>query len=239
MHDDRWLSTPDPKKMDEASMLPPPPYSGTFGWNVKLVLDRVISASLFALLSPLIVLLGILIRLDSDGPVFFRQERVTQRGRRFLCLKFRTMRDRADTLPHLKFLDLLIAGHHPDHAAPDGTDVFKLVDDRRVTRVGRHLRRLSLDELPQLWNVIQGDLSLVGPQAPQAFEVERYRPEWLRRLAVPAGLTGPWQVDGRGRVSYEKMICMDLHYVDHWSLKYDLALLSRTAKAVLSGRGAH
>lgn len=239
MHNDEWLNIPDPQMIHQASQLPLPPYSGAIGWSVKLILDRMISAVIFILLSPLIVLVGVLIRLDSQGPVFFRQERVTQRGRRFQCLKFRTMHDGSDSSPHLKFLDQLIAGREPCRGRPNQDEAYKLTEDRRITRIGRPLRRLSIDELPQLWNVIMGEMSLVGPQAPQPFEVERYRPEWLPRLMVPAGLTGPWQVDGRGRVPYEKMIEMDLRYVQHWSFKYDLKLLLRTARAVLSGRGAY
>jgi lipopolysaccharide/colanic/teichoic acid biosynthesis glycosyltransferase len=136
-------------------------------------------------------------------------------------------------------LDKLIMGCEADPQQQGQDVVYKLTKDPRITRIGSWLRKFSIDELPQLWNVIKGEISLVGPQAPIAFEVERYRPEWLRRLSVPAGLTGPWQVNGRGRVSYAKMIEMDLDYVANWSLKQDFVIIIKTLKAVILARGAH
>jgi exopolysaccharide biosynthesis polyprenyl glycosylphosphotransferase len=178
---------------------------------------------------PVLVLLACMIRLDSPGPVLFRQMRVGERGEEFERLKFRTMC--VDAEARLAAL----AG-----AADAGNGVlFKMRHDPRLTRVGRWMRRFSLDELPQLINVLRGEMSLVGPRPPLPREVEVYEPDAVRRLRVRPGLTGLWQVSGRSDLSWEESLRLDLWYVDNWSLVLDLQILFRTARAVLRGSGAY
>ena len=176
------------------------------------------------------VLLGaaLWIRLDDpDAPILYRQVRVGLNGRRFTLYKLRTM------IPNAEQLKGTLA-HRNEMDGP----VFKMRDDPRITHPGRWLRRFSVDELPQLWNVVRGDMSLVGPRPPLPEEVVRYQDHFRRRLAVRPGLTGPWQVEGRNEVAFAQWMDLDLDYVDHWSLRRDLAILARTVGAVLSGRGA-
>ncbi len=169
-----------------------------------------------------------LVKLDSPGPAIFSQPRVGQNGRPFRILKFRTMVDRAEEmLPQLVDLDAL-----PEPA-------FKLRDDPRVTRVGRFLRRWSLDELPQLVNVLRGEMSLVGPRPEQAAVVARYTDDQRRRLAVKPGMTGPMQVSGRGDLPFEERLALELDYIERYSLRRDLAILLRTIPAVVRGQGAY
>jgi len=193
----------------------------------KRVIDVGLSAAALLLSAPLWLLAATAVRLSSPGPVFYRQQRCGLRGRRFVLLKFRTMVEGAegmrDEVAHLNVMD---------------GPVFKARRDPRVTRVGRLLRRLSLDELPQLVNVIRGDMSLVGPRPPIPEEVEHYEPWQRRRLAMKPGLTGLWQVSGRSEVDFATWMELDLAYIDHWSLWLDLKILARTVPAVLSGRGA-
>ncbi|MGW5668612.1 sugar transferase [Micromonospora sp. NPDC003776] len=195
---------------------------------VKGLVDR--SASLLALLLllPLLVAIALAVKLDSRGPVLFRQVRVGQGGREFGVLKFRTMVVNADALL-------------ADLAARNESDglMFKIRDDPRVTRVGRLLRKWSLDELPQLANVLLGQMSLVGPRPPLPTEVARYDGDVARRLLVKPGMTGLWQVSGRSDLSWEDGIRLDLYYVENWSLAADLTILWKTFGAVLRGRGAY
>lgn len=194
----------------------------------KRGLDLTGAVLLFALTLPLLVLAAVLILADDpDAPLFFRQVRVGLNGRRFVLFKLRTMVPDADrTRGALQALNEM------------GGPVFKIRNDPRVTRPGRFLRRFSVDELPQLWNVIRGDMSLVGPRPPLPEEVTQYEDHFRRRLAVRPGLTGPWQVEGRNDVDFEAWMDLDLDYVDHWSLGRDISILARTFGAVLSGRGA-
>ncbi len=185
------------------------------------------------LLSPLMLAIALLIRLDSPGPVLFRQVRRGQRGRPFRMLKFRTMV--ADAERRLGDLE------SSNESA--GGVLFKLRDDPRVTRLGRFLRRSSLDELPQLINVLKGEMSLVGPRPLQLRDCERLAAAdprgYLRRLEVRPGLTGPWQVGGRSDLDYEQMLVLDCDYAANRSLGLDLRILTRTALVVLRGRGAY
>jgi lipopolysaccharide/colanic/teichoic acid biosynthesis glycosyltransferase len=168
------------------------------------------------------------IKLDSPGPIFYRQQRVGKHGRRFWMLKFRSMRQDADRL-----LDTLRA--HNEASGP----LFKMRRDPRITRVGRLLRRWSLDELPQLFNVLRGDMSLVGPRPPIPAEVEEYEDWQHGRLRAVPGITGLWQVSGRSEVPFHDMVRLDLHYIRNWSLGLDLVILLRTIPAVLTSRGAY
>jgi lipopolysaccharide/colanic/teichoic acid biosynthesis glycosyltransferase len=199
-------------------------------------LDVVLSAVLMIVLTPLCALIALAIRLDSRGPVLFRQRRFGRDQKPFVVTKFRTMHHGVDHDTHRTFVLGLIAGDHPER--PNGGPQFKMIDDERVTRVGRLLRRSSLDELPQLWNVLRGDMSLVGPRPPIPYEVEHYPPHWFARFAVKPGLTGLWQVSGRSDLALEEMVALDVEYSRRRSLWLNLWILARTVPAVLSGRGA-
>jgi lipopolysaccharide/colanic/teichoic acid biosynthesis glycosyltransferase len=199
-------------------------------------LDLVLSAVLMIVLTPLCALIALAIRLDSRGPVLFRQRRFGRDQKPFVVTKFRTMHHGVDHDTHRTFVLGLIAGDHPER--PNGGPQFKMIEDERVTRVGRLLRRSSLDELPQLWNVLRGDMSLVGPRPPIPYEVEHYPPHWFARFAVKPGLTGLWQVSGRSDLALEEMVALDVEYSRRRSLWLNLWILARTVPAVLSGRGA-
>jgi lipopolysaccharide/colanic/teichoic acid biosynthesis glycosyltransferase len=178
---------------------------------------------------PLFLIIAILIKLTSKGPVFFRQDRVGCRGSRFVMLKFRSMYADSDARLHEAHVERLIG-----QAVP----ASKLSDDPRVTPVGRLLRRTSLDELPQFLNVLAGSMSLVGPRPPIPYEVSRYDDWHMERLLAKPGITGPWQVSGRSRVSFDDMVRLDIDYVRSRSAWLDVKILFRTVGAVVSGRGA-
>ena len=179
---------------------------------------------------PIMVVAAIAVRVTSKGPVLFRQERVGRSGDRFSMLKFRTMRSGADAARHRRYVASLIRG--PAREQGDA-GLYKLVDDERVTSVGRALRRLSIDELPQLLNVVMGDMRLVGPRPALSFEVELYEDWQLRRLSVKPGMTGLWQVSGRSRLTYQDMVRLDLSYIDSWSPLQDIRILLRTVPAIM------
>jgi len=195
----------------------------------KRLFDVVASALLIALLAPVLVAVAVAIVITDPGPVLFRQRRVGKNGRRFSMLKFRTMVVDAEArLAELKA------------QADAGNDIlFKMRDDPRVTPVGRILRRYSLDELPQLFNVLRGEMSLIGPRPPLKTEVEEYDDHVHRRFLVKPGITGLWQVNGRSNLSWEESVRLDLYYVENWTLTGDLAILFRTAQAVLARDGAY
>jgi exopolysaccharide biosynthesis polyprenyl glycosylphosphotransferase len=195
---------------------------------VKGFVDRALAFTALFLSLPLLAAIAIAIKLDSRGPVIFRQVRVGLGGREFGVYKFRTMVENADALL-------------ADLAARNETDglLFKMRDDPRVTRVGRVLRKWSLDELPQLANVLLGQMSLVGPRPPLPSEVARYDGDVARRLLVKPGMTGLWQVSGRSDLSWEDGIRLDLYYVENWSLAADLTILWKTFGAVIRTRGAY
>lgn len=197
----------------------------------KRLADILISLVLLILLLPMWILIAVLIKLDDGGPVFFLQNRVGLGGGEFQMFKFRSMRtDAEDVLARIR----------AEAAQDAGNDVlFKMKDDPRVTRVGRVLRKLSLDELPQLVNVLRGDMSLVGPRPPLPREVQGYEAEVMRKFLVKPGITGLWQVSGRSSLSWEQSVRLDLYYVENWSLTADFQILVRTVKAVLSRSGAY
>jgi exopolysaccharide biosynthesis polyprenyl glycosylphosphotransferase len=193
----------------------------------KRCLDVVGAAALLAATSPLLLIIGLLVMLTSPGPVIFRQERAGFHGRRFWMYKFRTMVNGAERMRA-----------QLEHLNEMSGPVFKVADDPRLTRVGRVLRKLSLDELPQIFNVLKGDMSLVGPRPLPLYEASRIKGEQRRRLAMRPGITGLWQVSGRNAVDFEGWMQMDLFYVDRWSLGLDLRILLRTIPVVLRGQGA-
>ncbi len=194
--------------------------------------------ALLGALSPVFLAVSGLIKLTSKGPVLFRQTRVGHDGRPFTMLKFRTMQANCDPKIHQQYVAQFIqAGASGD---PGVSRVFKIVDDPRVTRLGHFLRRSSLDELPQFWNVLRGDMSLVGPRPPLPYEVERYKRWHLRRLReAKPGITGLWQVTGRSRTTFDEMVRLDLRYAKNCSVWTDLKILLATPRAVVTGKGAH
>lgn len=240
--------------------------------RLKRLMDFICALLLVILLSPLFLLIALCVKLDSRGPVYFRQTRVghnrrignrrstrrhetsTLRERRsgadrrtqdlagmpFGIYKFRSMYVNSEVSLHRRFVERFIKGQTAESGdGPNsGSLKFKLERDPRVTRVGRILRRTSLDELPQLFNVLKGEMSLVGPRPPIPYEVEQYEQWHKERLSVLPGITGLWQVRGRSQVSFDEMVRLDLHYVEHMSIALDVKILALTPWAALSGKGA-
>ncbi len=211
--------------------------TGKLSRAMKRGLDIVGSATALLLLSPLMGILALLIKLTSRGPVLFRQPRVGYRGEQFTFLKFRTMRQNNDPNVHKQYIERLIAGQV---SSSGPAPVYKIKDDPRVTNVGKFLRKTSLDELPQFWNVFIGEMSLVGPRPPIPYEVECYD-IWHRRRVLEAkpGITGLWQVKGRSRTTFNDMVRLDLQYAKSWSIWLDLKILFETPRAIISGDGAY
>ena len=195
---------------------------------LKRGVDLVVTGLGVLVVSPVLLAIALAVKLDSNGPVFYRQERVGKNGRRFWMYKFRSMCADADRR-------LAEVRARNEASGP----LFKMRDDPRITRVGRFLRRWSLDELPQLLNVLRGEMSLVGPRPPLPSEVEQYEDWQLGRLCAVPGLTGLWQVSGRSEVPFHDMVRLDLHYIRNWSLGLDVEILLRTVPAVLTNRGAY
>ena len=194
----------------------------------KRIFDVVVSALVLLAMAPAFLVVAIAIKLDSPGPVVFRQRRIGLNGRRFWLYKFRSMVHGAERqLPQLRARNEMKGG-----------PTFKLTDDPRVTRVGRWLRKTSLDEFPQFWNVLKGEMSVVGPRPPLPHEVKEYERWHRRRLSVRPGITCTWQVSGRNEVDFARWMELDLHYIDNWSLWHDLKIVLQTIPAVLLGKGA-
>jgi exopolysaccharide biosynthesis polyprenyl glycosylphosphotransferase len=195
----------------------------------KRLVDILASTALLLGLLPLFAVVALMIRLDSAGPVLFAQERVGLNKRRFKILKFRTMVNGSDQRQHML-----------EHLNEAGGAAFKIKNDPRVTRVGKLLRRFSIDELPQLFNVLNGDMSLVGPRPLPVRDVERIDRRWhKRRFSIKPGITCLWQVNGRSNITFDYWVQMDLEYIDNWSLGLDLKILLKTIPAVLKGSGAY
>jgi len=193
---------------------------------VKRVMDMILSSIVLIVLAPALATIAVLVKLDSEGPIFYHAARIGRKGRVFTCFKFRTMVVDAETikaqLAHLNEREGLL---------------FKISKDPRITRLGARLRKYSLDELPQLFNVLTGDMSLVGPRPPLASEVEKYKLDHLRRLDVLPGMTGLWQVEARQDPSFDSYISLDTAYVENWNLMLDMRILARTVGVVISGTG--
>jgi lipopolysaccharide/colanic/teichoic acid biosynthesis glycosyltransferase len=207
---------------------------------VKRSMDIAGSLCALALFSPLMVAIAALIKLTSKGPLLFRQRRVGQFGRAFTFLKFRSMYAENNHAVHQEYIKRFIAGNGSEASLAQGSGVYKLTNDPRITPIGRILRETSLDELPQFLNVLIGEMSLVGPRPPIPYEVEYYDIWHKRRfLAVKPGITGLWQVHGRSRTTFDEMVRLDLRYGKSWSLWLDLKILLQTPRAVLTGNGAH
>lgn len=208
---------------------------------VKRVSDILGSATMLTLCAPLFAVIALVIKISSKGPVFYRQMRVGRYGQTFTFLKFRSMYVDNDCGVHKEFVRRLIASHPASKGQGESvSSVYKLTDDKRITRVGRILRRTSLDELPQFLNVLMGDMSLVGPRPPIPYELAAYQ-TWHRRrlLGVKPGITGLWQVMGRSSIRFDEMVRLDLRYASTWTPWLDLKILLRTPRAVIKGTGAY
>lgn len=217
----------------------------------KRILDIIIASLLLLLLSPIFLVVAVVIKLYSPGPVFFVQERVGARRQRqgnhiywkkvnFRCYKFRTMRTEADASLHRAYMKALIENNQEEMQKLQGQDtkIRKLVRDPRITRPGRILRKLSIDELPQLWNVLRGDMSMVGPRPAIPYEVELYKPWYLRRLEAQPGITGLQQVKSRATFDFDHQMRLDIEYVEKQSFWLDLKIILMTPLVVLSTKGA-
>jgi len=236
-----------PKKRDVAEFEPIDSLLGDFRARsprlslndaLKRTLDIVGSLILLLALSPLMLIIAALVKATSRGPVYFKQTRIGQRGKPFQMLKFRSMRPNAGSAIHQQYVTWFInsSGKQP---ADKGSGVFKITNDPRITPLGRILRNSSLDELPQFFNVLMGEMSLVGPRPPLPYEVEQYKPWHCRRvLEAKPGITGLWQVTGRSRTTFDEMVRLDLRYARSYSLWTDIKILLATPKAVISGKGA-
>jgi lipopolysaccharide/colanic/teichoic acid biosynthesis glycosyltransferase len=199
----------------------------------RRLLDILVAGGLLLVLAPLLTLIALAIRIDSGGPSLFRQRRVGRELREFTILKFRTMHSGADTAPHRSYVQTLIGGR----SGSERGRLYKLSVDDRITGVGRLLRSWSLDELPQLINVLRGEMALVGPRPVIPYEVDMYPDTYMRRFAVKPGLTGLWQVSGRNERTYDEMVRFDIEYAEGASLLLDLRILAKTVPVVLSRQG--
>jgi exopolysaccharide biosynthesis polyprenyl glycosylphosphotransferase len=208
-----------------------------FGDFVKRLVDFIFAAFLLIVLSPVFLAVAILIKRDSEGPIIFKQRRIGMNGKPFTFLKFRSMFVNNNNEIHKKYVTELIRNSsNSDLKGENGS--FKIERDPRVTKIGRILRRTSLDELPQLVNVLKGEMSLVGPRPPLPYEVELYTVKHMKRLDTMPGITGWWQINGRCQKNFEEMIDLDLYYIEHRSIMLDLKILLRTISVVLDRKGA-
>jgi lipopolysaccharide/colanic/teichoic acid biosynthesis glycosyltransferase len=212
--------------------------SGTVGQLLAYrALDVSIALVVLVLTAPLLLALCVLIRLDSSGPAIFRQRRLGRHRRPFTVHKLRTMRVQCDEGIHRAYVEQLLCGEELTHAGEDGNDLYKLAADDRVTRVGRVLRKTSLDELPQILDVLRGHMSIVGPRPVIPYEAELYPPEYERRFEVKPGITGLWQVNGRNERTYREMVELDIAWARDHSLGLYLSILLRTPLVLLARRG--
>jgi exopolysaccharide biosynthesis polyprenyl glycosylphosphotransferase len=211
------------------------------GLFIKRAFDLTIAGVVLTIFAPLFLFIALLIKIFSPGPVLFKQVRAGQHGREFTMCKFRTMRLETDDSIHREYATNFIQGRKLDFADEkrEKEQVFKMTTDPRITPVGHVLRRTSLDELPQILNVLRGEMSIVGPRPPIFYELNHYKEWHKKRLRAKPGLTGLWQVSGRSSVPFDEMVLLDLYYIDHWSLKTDLEILFRTIPVVLFGEGAY
>jgi len=236
----------DPQKADDERVAPVEPLlekaaprgpRAQLQARFKRALDIAGSLALLTALSPVFALVAVLVKLKSPGPVFFRQKRIGEKAQPFTMLKFRSMHVNADNAIHQQYINWFITASDQEKKSAAG--VFKLTNDPRITPIGNFLRKTSLDELPQLWNVLRGDMSLVGPRPPLEYEVQKYAPWHCRRvLEAKPGITGLWQVTGRSRTTFDEMVRLDLRYARQVSVWTDIKILLATPRAVIMGKGA-
>lgn len=200
---------------------------------LKRAMDILISFAALTVLSPVLLVTAIIVKLDSAGPIFFIQERVGLNGRTFRMFKFRSMRTDCDDSAHKEYLKELIRADAAHEVDADGKPIYKIANDPRITRFGNFIRKTSIDELPQLFNVLLGGMSLVGPRPPIQYEVDEYKDWHMKRLHIRPGITGLWQVSGRNRLSFDQMVELDIMYIEDWSLWRDISILFRTIPVVL------
>ena len=234
---------PSKTEIDQVGSLPMvtlfrSPLSGAARF-LKRTSDLAIATLALLLLAPLWLLIALLIKLDSRGPVFYKQERVGMDGRVFLFYKFRTMHVGTDDFQHREFQRKFIKGEPDSNLGDEQRPAYKLRGDERVTRLGKLLRKTSLDELPQLFNVLRGDMSVVGPRPPIPYEVESYELWHRKRLDMKPGITGLWQVSGRNRLPFDEMVRMDLYYIENWSLLLDLKIILQTLPVMWRAEDAY
>ena len=208
--------------------------------GVKRFVDVVLSGIALVVVSPLLFVIALLVKRSSSGPVLFVQERLGRDGQPFKFYKFRSMAHNSDDAIHRQFAAMFISGDEDGCTeSNEGDEVFKLKKDPRITAIGAFLRKTSIDELPQLINIIRGDMSLVGPRPPIAYEIENYQPWHMERLKAVPGLTGLWQVSGRSSVSFEEMVRLDVRYINEWTPMLDLKIILKTIPVVLKGTGGY
>jgi len=239
-----YQSAPTGLRVDTVGLIP---LVGSRGSNieglnylVKRAFDIVCASLILIVAAPIIAIAALAILIADGRPIFFRQQRIGAQGRRFEMLKLRTMKTRAADNVHRQYVRRWIADGHgaaTNGNAADGDEVFKLSNDPRITGVGRILRRFSIDEFPQLLNVVRGDMSLIGPRPALPYELELYQDWHLRRLEGMPGITGLWQVSGRNQVSFDEMVKLDVQYLEDWSLATDIRILFRTIPVLLRGEG--
>jgi len=210
--------------------------SAGFHGQCKRIGDVLLSGLALLVLTPVLLVISILVKRSSPGPVLFVQDRIGKNGVPFPFMKFRTMVHNSDDAIHRQFAAMFINGSDKTEK-PES--VFKLTDDPRITRIGAWLRKTSLDELPQLFNIIRGEMSLVGPRPPIAYELDHYQPWHHERLRVTPGLTGLWQVSGRSNVPFEEMVRLDIHYINTWTLRKDFEIVFKTVPVVMRGTGGY
>lgn len=215
-------------------------YYASMGAGLKRAFDIFAAAVMLLVLSPLMLGIAFLVKRASPGPILFVQERLGRDGQPFRFYKFRSMTHNSDDAIHRQFASMFINGDKDGCAdSNNGDAVFKLKKDPRITAIGSFLRRTSIDELPQLFNVLKGDMSLVGPRPPIAYEIENYQPWHMERLKAIPGLTGLWQVSGRSSVSFDEMVRLDVRYINDWTLFMDMRILLKTIPVVLRGTGGY
>ena len=208
--------------------------------RLKRAFDFVVSLGAILVLAPVMILIALIIKRTDPGPVFFVQERLGRDGRPFKFYKFRSMKHNSDDAIHRQFAAMFINGDEEGcSASNDGEKLFKMKADPRITPIGGWLRKTSLDELPQLFNILRGEMSLVGPRPPIAYEIENYQPWHMERLKAVPGLTGLWQVSGRSNVSFDDMVRLDVNYINDWSFTRDIAIILQTIPVVLRGTGGY
>ncbi len=204
---------------------------------LKRALDLILTSLILMVFSPWLFLIMLAIKIGSAGPVFYRQVRLGERGKPFRFYKFRSMYVNTDDAKHRSYVKDLIKAGNPYEIDENGKPLFKISNDGRVTRVGRLIRKYSLDEFPQLLNVLKGEMSLVGPRPPLAHEYKDYRDWHKKRLDGIPGITGLWQVSGKNRIPFEEMVKLDIHYLKNWSLWLDIKIILRTIPVMLRGEG--